>query len=55
MGANLADDLSSSSHGMFVYEYFFMPDSSANSLRSTGAVRWMESPGAAKAGVDERT
>ena len=56
LGENLALDLSKSSHGMFEYEYFFRPDSSADSWRSTGAVRLMESPGAAKAaGVEEKT
>ena len=52
LGANFAVDLSRSSQGMFEYEYFFRPDSSANSWRSTGAVRLMESPGAAKAAGD---
>ena len=49
LGENLALDLSRSSQGMFEYEYFFRPDSSAYSCLSTGAVRLMESPGAAKA------
>ena len=56
LGANFAVDLSRSSQGMFEYEYFFRPDSSAYSWRSTGAVRLIESPGAARAaGVDEKT
>ena len=56
LGANFAVDLSRSSQGMFEYEYFFRPDSSAYSCLSTGAVRLIESPGAARAaGVAEKT
>ena len=55
LGANLAVDVSRSSHGMFVYEYLscVVDDSSAASLRATGSVRLMESPGAAKAGTED--
>ena len=55
LGANLAVDVSRSSHGMFVYEYlsWVVDDSSAASLRATGSVRRIESPAAAKAGTDD--